>query len=108
MFALDTFFCSIFKKSIEREHFLYSRTSIIRNLDYPTWLKMGMSTAVTMDTGISAHAQTPTCIAVNQLSGWIKAWFIHSIIRHNDIQLSGQPLEPIKVSPDDSACLINS
>ncbi len=30
----------------------------------------------------SAHAQTPTCTAVYQLSVWVKAWFIHSIVRY--------------------------
>ncbi len=35
-------------------------------------------------------AQTTTCTAVYQLSGWIKVWFIHL--------LSSLPLEPIKVS----------
>ena len=39
----------------------------------------------------SVHAQTPTFTAVYQLSEWIKAWFIHSIIRY--IQLSGMALE---------------
>ncbi len=58
------------------------------NLDYPAWLKTGMSAAVTMDTGMfifcaCADAHRHCCL----LSGWIKAWFIHSIIRH--IQLSG-------------------
>ncbi len=52
---------------------------------------MGVSAAVTMDTGMfspsSAHAPTPTFTAVYQLSGWIKAWFIlfdypdYSVIR---------------------------
>ncbi len=56
--------------------------------------KMGMSTVVpwTQEWISSAHAQTPKCTTVNQLSGWIKAWLIHSIIRY--IQLSGLPLEP--------------
>ncbi len=59
-------------------------------LDYPPWkfslkknikknsLKMGVSVAVTMDTGIGMFisAQTPIFTAVYQLSGWIKAWFI--------------------------------
>ncbi len=52
------------------------------NLDYPAWqflknnysnIKMGVSAAVTMNTGMTAHAQTPTFTAVYQLSGWIKA-----------------------------------
>ncbi len=51
---------------------------------------MGVSAAVTMDTGCSssAHAQPPTFTGVYQLSGWIKAWFIlfdypdYSVIRN--------------------------
>ena len=50
-------------------------------------LKTGMSKQLlpwTQECLSSAHAQTPACTAVYQLSGWIKACFIHSIIRLSD------------------------
>ncbi len=65
---------------------MYSRTSIIRNLNYLAWQfskkKVFQKWACqqllpwTQECSSSAHAQTPTFTAVYQLSGWIKAWFI--------------------------------
>ncbi len=57
---------------------------------------MGVSEAVTMGTRIyifcaCADTHMHCCLSIKLLSGWIKAWFIHSIIRY--IQLSGLPLE---------------
>ncbi len=48
---------------------------------------MGVSAAVTMDTGMFIFS--PTFTAVYQLSGWIKVWFILYPV----IQLSGMAQE---------------
>ncbi len=91
----------------------YSRTSIIRpsiirNLDYPAW-QFSCYQIRKWSCPSNAHARCscyhgdmpayllrmrrqPCGTAVYQLSGWIKAWFIYSIIRH--IHLSGLLLEP--------------
>ena len=73
---------------------LYSRTSIIR---YPAWqfsLKMGVSTAVTMDTGMfifcaCADAHMHCCLSIK----WVDQGVVYPF-DYPAYQLSGLPLEP--------------
>ncbi len=88
----------------------YSRTSIIqpsiiRNLDYPAWqfscyqirkwacLRAPLKHACALQVLPWRHACLSSAHAQTTMHGWIKAWFIYSIIiRH--IHLSGLLLEP--------------